>query len=181
MWERSARTPSNFRRAAAALAAVLAAPLLIGAQGVHNDFEERLLASHNRERATLNLPELRWDRDLARGAKRWAEKLAQTGEFKHSPGGKHAEPVGENLWGGTPGHFQPEAMVGLWIEEKEHFKPGTFPNVSVTGDHADVGHYTQLMWRKTRAVGCARATGAEEEVLVCRYSQAGNIRGQKVF
>ncbi|WP_318656025.1 CAP domain-containing protein [Qipengyuania atrilutea] len=159
----------------------MTAPLLVGAQGVHNDFEQRLLASHNRERATLKLPELRWDSELARGAKQWAEELAATGKFEHSPGNSGTEPLGENLWGGTPGHFQPEAMVGLWIEEKEHFKPGRFPNVSITGDHADVGHYTQVMWRKTRAVGCARATGADEEILVCRYSRAGNIRGQKVF
>jgi len=37
------------------------------------------------------------------------------------------------------------------------------------------------MWRDTRAVGCAIARGAREDVLVCRYSQAGNYIGERPF
>jgi hypothetical protein len=72
-------------------------------------------------------------------------------------------------------------MVEGWIEEKRHFRPGRFPDNSRTGDFADVGHYTQLMWRATDRVGCALAAGAEEEVLVCRYRTAGNVVGEVPF
>ena len=72
-------------------------------------------------------------------------------------------------------------MVEGWIEEKKYFRPGRFPDNSTTGDFADVGHYTQLMWRETGRVGCALAEGAAEEVLVCRYRTAGNVVGERPF
>jgi hypothetical protein len=71
-------------------------------------------------------------------------------------------------------------MVGRWIAEKAHFKPGTFPNNSRSGRVEDVSHYTQLIWRKTTHVGCAASSVGHEEVLVCHYRTAGNIRGQPV-
>jgi hypothetical protein len=44
-----------------------------------------------------------------------------------------------------------------------------------------VAHYVQIVWRGTRAVGCAMASGASDDYLVCRYSPAGNVVGQKAF
>ena len=67
------------------------------------------------------------------------------------------------------------------MREKKYFRPGLFPNNSTTGRVADVGHYTQLVWRATREVGCASATGAREDILVCRYAEAGNYRGEQPF
>ena len=87
-------------------------------------------------------------------------------------------PAGENLWAGTKGHYAPEAMVDAWIREKRYFRGGTFPNNSTTGDVEDVGHYTQLVWRATGEVGCARAASAREDILVCRYAEAGNYIGE---
>jgi len=69
-------------------------------------------------------------------------------------------------------------MVGLWVAEKRDFKPGVFPANSRTGDVEAVGHYTQLVWRRSSAVGCALAHGRAEDFLVCRYSTAGNVVGQ---
>jgi len=87
-------------------------------------------------------------------------------------------PEGENLWAGTRGYFAPEAMVDAWVREKRMFRRGRFPDNSLTGRHEDVGHYTQLVWRSTRAVGCARAQSDREDILVCRYSEAGNWVGE---
>jgi hypothetical protein len=77
------------------------------------------------------------------------------------------------------GYYQPEAMVGLWVSEKSDFKPGVFPNNSRAGDVEKVGHYTQLIWAQTRQVGCALERGREEDFLVCRYSAAGNVMGER--
>ena len=117
---------------------------------------------------------------FAADARAWADTLGRTGRFEHAPR-KRGAPQGENLWAGTRGYYSPEAMVGLWIAEKRNFRPGRFPNNSRTGRVADVGHYTQLMWRSSQQVGCAVATGAAEDVLVCRYSTPGNILGQTPF
>jgi hypothetical protein len=70
-------------------------------------------------------------------------------------------------------------MVGLWRAERTDYRPGVFPSNSRSGDVEKVGHYTQLIWRNSRRVGCATAVGRYEEFLVCRYSEAGNISGQR--
>ena len=158
----------------------LSAPFLIGATGLAPIFDVRILAVHNRERATFGVSPLRWDPALAQSAQRWAEHLAATGLFEHAPE-MSSNPQGENLWAGTKGYYTLESRVDAWVREKRYFKPGLFPDNSVTSKVADVGLYTQLMWRSTNYVGCAEATGAREDVLVCRYSSAGNYFGEKPF
>lgn len=159
----------------------VAATLLTGAQSRLGDLEARLLASHNRERALAGVPPLRWNDELARGAQDWADYLASTGRFEHSPNIAGRAPEGENIWGGTPGVFRPEAMVELWISEKENFVPGVFPANSRTGRPEDVSHYTQLIWGRSGDVGCGLGQDGGEEILVCRYSAPGNVKGRDPF
>ena len=150
---------------------------LTGMQGRTTDFENRILASHNRERVALGLPKLQWNTSLAQRAQNWADHLAVTGKFEHSPVAPGQLPEGENIWGGTEGAFSPEDMVGLWISEKSDFVQGVFPANSKTGRVQDVSHYTQLVWRGTGTVGCAMSRNGEDEIMVCRYSKPGNVRG----
>lgn len=152
-------------------------PFLLGA-ALPRPFDERVLDAQNLERAELGIPQLEWDADLAADAKAWAVHLARTNRFEHSVDAPGTEPQGENLWAGTRGYYSPEAMVDLWASEKKNYRFGIFPDNSTTGDIEDVGHYTQLIWYDTRRVGCAVAQSNEEDILVCRYSQAGNVIGQ---
>lgn len=168
------------RSQALACAVVLAAPLAMGAIDRRTSLEERLLIAHNQERVALGLQPLSWNPALAGSAQRWADYLAATGRFEHAPE-NHRAPEGENLWAGTKGYFAPEAMVGAWIREKQFFRPGVFPNNSTTGRVEDVGHYTQLVWRATSEVGCAQSASAHEDILVCRYAEAGNYLGERPF
>jgi hypothetical protein len=162
------------------LALLASMPVMIGATSLTSNFETRVLAAHNRERAALGIAPLYWDPALARDARHWAEHLSTTGRFEHAPENA-GDPEGENLWAGTRGYYALEAMVDGWVREKRFFRPGVFPNNSTTGRIADVGHYTQLVWRETRQVGCAMGTGTHEDVLVCRYSDAGNYFGERPF
>ena len=170
---------SRSRRVASALAALLIAPALISGVGPRQNFEERLLAAQNRERDAMGAAPLKWDPVLARSARDWAAYLARSGKFEHSPDSPWWDPEGENLWAGTVNYYQPESMVGLWTAEKRDYKPGVFPNNSRSGDVENVGHYTQLIWSRTGAVGCALVRGQDEDFLVCRYSQAGNVLGER--
>jgi len=164
------------------LALLLAAsPLLIGSLGPRTNFNDRLLAAQNRERALMQVPPLAWDDNLERGAAQWADHLSRTGRFEHSPDAPGAEPQGENIWGGTPGYYLPENMVGLWVAEKKAFRAGIFPYASTTRRVEDVSHYTQLIWRRTTHVGCASSAAGAEEILVCRYRTAGNVLGQEIL
>lgn len=171
---------SRQRRIAVASALLLASPVLQGGLGPQQNFEERLLAAHNRERDSIGAAPLKWDPVLERSARDWARHLARTGRFEHSPDSPWwSDPEGENLWAGTVGYYQAESMVGLWAAEKRDYKAGFFPNNSRSGRVENVSHYTQLVWANTGAVGCALEQGAEEDVLVCRYSQAGNVLGER--
>jgi hypothetical protein len=167
-------------RSLAAVALALSAPLMTGGIDRTLNVEQRLLAAHNRERLALGVPPLAWDGRLAEGAAAWARELARTGRFEHSPADPSDPQVpGENLWAGTPGAWSPEEMVGYWVAEKRDYKPGVFPAVSKSGDLDQVGHYTQLIWRRTSAVGCAVDHSAREDILVCRYRMAGNVIGER--
>ena len=142
-------------------------------------FNTRLLSAHNVLRVEAKVPQLVWDNTLATGATVWAQYLARAGIFQHSD--RHARRgIGENMWYGSHGRYSPEAMVGLWAAEKRNFVPGIFPNISRTGNWADVSHYTQVIWPATQRVGCALATNGRTDYLVCRYATAGNIDGHPV-
>lgn len=138
-----------------------------------------LFAAHNRERAAVGAAPLSWDPALAAAASAHANQLAREGRLRHAP--KAQRPgQGENLWIGTAGAFPIEAMVGSWSAERRHFRPGRFPAVSRTGNWADTGHYTAMIWPTTRRLGCAIGRSLRWEVLVCRYSPPGNVDGQPV-
>lgn len=162
------------------LALGAALPFMAGSIDRDAAFDSRVLAAHNRERTSLGVPALAWDARLAADAKTWADHLARTNAFEHSPSDPNdPDAPGENLWAGTTGRYSPEEMVDLWIQEKADFKPGVFPYNSRSENLAAVGHYTQLIWKRTVRVGCALAKGTKEDVLVCRYSLAGNVVGER--
>jgi Cysteine-rich secretory protein family len=141
-------------------------------------FSARMLARHNGERAVVGVKPLLWDAKLAAAAAGWANHLAKTRQFDHAPDDPNADPQGENLWMGTARAYSLEDMVDGWIEERQYYRAGLFPNVTTTRNWTDVGHYTQLIWHNTTHVGCALATGGGNDVLVCRYSPPGNWDGE---
>lgn len=142
---------------------------------------DRLLAAHNAERETAGLPPMAWDRELERRAQAWADHLAADHILEHHVPARGAAAEGENLWAGTAGYFSPDQMVGGWIAEKPHFINGVFPSISTDGHWEHVGHYSQLMWRNTRRIGCATARSGQTDYLVCRYQSAGNIYGERAY
>jgi len=139
---------------------------------------DEILNAHNQYRAEVNVPPLTWSDTLASHAQEWADHLASLGAvLQHSQGTGE----GENLWGGTSDAFSYTQMIEGFGNEQQYFVAGTFPNVSSTGNWADVGHYTQMVWRNTTEVGCAIASANGNDVLVCRYSPQGNFLRQPVF
>jgi uncharacterized protein YkwD len=165
---------SGFRVLGVALFAALSVGAVQADPGL--TFEQRVLNMHNKERAKAGAEPLVWDERLARSAIGWAHHLVRTDTFDHAPQKRE----GENLWMGSAGAYSTDEMVGDWIEEVRHFKPGRFPDVSKTSKWSDVGHYTQLIWKATRKVGCAKANGNGMDYLVCRYDPPGNWIGTQM-
>ena len=168
----------RFKIGLAAAAAALSTPAAAQASFA-GQFPARILAAHNAERARAGVSPLVWDNALGTAAAAYAQQMAMTGAFRHSDRSQRRG-TGENLWMGTHGAFSVEAMVGGWASEKRFFAPGTFPNVSRSGNWEDVGHYTQMIWPTTTRVGCALASTPRIDYLVCRYATAGNIDGRPV-
>ena len=146
---------------------------------VHDDVPMVLLGVHNRERAAVKVRPLSWSPALAAAAESYARQLAAIGRLRHSPRASRSG-QGENLWMGTRGAFPVEQMAGSWASERAYFRRGIFPAVSRTGNWSAVGHYTQMIWPTTTHLGCATASSARYEVLVCRYAPAGNIDGRRL-
>jgi len=72
-------------------------------------------------------------------------------------------------------------LVGQWLEEKKYFKKGNYPNISTSGNVHDVGHYSQMIWAKTKKLGCGMARGGSRDYLVCQYAESGNRKGKPVY
>jgi hypothetical protein len=134
---------------------------------------------HNRERAAVGVPPLQWDPQLAVGAKAYAVQLTSAGQLVHSSR-EGRKDIRENLLQSLPGQ-SPEQMIGVWLAEKRHFKPGIFPDVSNTGNWYDVGHYTQMIWETNTRVGCAAHGDRRFTWFVCHYSPGGNKDGKPVL
>ena len=139
----------------------------------------RIVAAHNQVRAAARVQPLYWDAALAASADSYAAELARTGRWQHSSPSRRPG-QGENLWMGTRGAFSIDQMLGSWAAEGRAFRPGRVPEVSLTGNWAAVGHFTQMIWPQSVRVGCALRSSARFDYLVCRYSPAGNVIGVMV-
>jgi hypothetical protein len=165
--------------AAALVGVSIGAPAAAASYNLPSQMPARILAAHNAARAQAGVPPLTWDASLGDAAANYAVYLALTNSFQHSD--RKARPgIGENLWMGTRGAYSYEAMIGGWASERRDFVPGIFPAVSRSGNWEGVGHYTQMVWPTTTRVGCAIASNARNDFLVCRYSPAGNVMGRSV-
>ena len=137
-----------------------------------------MLDRHNKTRAKIGARPLIWNAALTKDALAYARQMARTSKFAHDLQTGKSPRQGENLWMGTFEAYSYTEMVNGWIDEDRFFKSGIFPNNSTTGKWGDVGHYTQIIWPTTTHVGCALASNARDDYLVCRYSPAGNIVGR---
>ena len=138
-----------------------------------------MLAAHNSERAARGVPVLQWSDKLAGEAQERAAALAR----EVDPIAAHHQGVtgkkrGENLWVGTRGAYSFGAMAGGWLAERSIYIDAALPNISTTGNWADAGHYSQMIWRTTTQLGCALASNDKFDLLLCRYDPPGNIAGR---
>lgn len=147
--------------------------------------QAEMLAAHNRWRQQAGVPEVQWSAALAANAQSWADNLKQQScRMRHSA----VRGTGENLYWASPIRYStgavapqpvtPTQVTNAWGGEEKFFDYAT--NTCAAGQMC--GHYTQVMWRTTTQIGCARAVCSDHsQVWVCHYTPPGNWRGQKPF
>ena len=135
-----------------------------------SQFARDMLAAHNAVRARVKVPALSWSDHLAAVAQQWADTLIARREFKHS-----RSSYGENLYEIEGGISSPPDVVADWAAEAGDYD---YRSNSCRGT---CGHYTQLVWRDTRQVGCAVARAARREVWACEYDPPGNVVGRRPY
>ena len=131
--------------------------------------QQAILDRHNQHRADHCAPPLQWSAELAAVAQSWADSLKQAGcAFEHSK----QSPYGENLSFFAPaGSSRPDDVATGWYNEVSayDFTKGEFG--------FDTGHFTQVVWRGTKSLGCGQSECNGGELWVCNYDPPGNMAG----
>ncbi|MFN8623757.1 MAG: CAP domain-containing protein [Chloroflexota bacterium] len=145
--------------------------------GLHNTFRQGIAAAETaRLGQAVTIPDLTWDPAAAAIAQGWADTMLRTGDFKHN---KKRGPYGENIYfesGSDPATSFSRAFAS-WANEQTAYSWDT--NSCAEGQTC--GHYTQLAWQNTWAVGCGSATDGTTTYWVCDYAPPGNVDGQRPY
>lgn len=136
-------------------------------------FVSSMLSQHNLYRARHNAEPLVWDPSLVPAALANAQNNANNNEFEHTVSGIYGENIGYQY-----GYNNPQYLGFLWYDEV------TLYNYSDPGFSDATGHFTQVVWLSTTALGCAYVQAQNDlsnngyYYLSCEYSPPGNYIGQ---
>jgi pathogenesis-related protein 1 len=129
---------------------------------------------HNKVRREVGVAPLKWSRSLAAFSQQWSDRLAKTScQMKHRSGHRY----GENLFIGTHGRFRALDAAKAWESEKPLYDGG----VLTRSNWKPAGHYTQMVWRSTRRLGCGESMCKGMLIVVCNYDPPGNYIGQRPY
>lgn len=143
-----------------------------------------ITAAHNQVRAAVQtqtpLPALTWSNELAATAAAWVATCTNVDQFPnihdHNPNRSQGHPyyVGENIYASS-GTATAQGAVQNWASEGSAY---VHPDASRC--NGNCGHYTQIVWRTTLEVGCARGNCPSipyGSTIVCNYGPGGNTGG----
>ena len=129
--------------------------------------KKEMIEIHNMARDDVNVSPLKWSEKLQRDAQSYAEKLAEKKQMEHDQSCEDGENLA-NGSGGSPDGAMTQA-ANMWLGEKDDYEEGRYD------------HYTQMVWKDTKKVGCAKAVNGDYWIVVCRYTPKGNMKGEKAF
>ncbi|KAF9906130.1 hypothetical protein EC991_000926 [Linnemannia zychae] len=133
-----------------------------GNQALSAAEQKIILDTHNKYRARHGAKPLTWNPQAALHGNNWIQKC----QFKHS-GGKY----GENL---AAGYKDFKTGIDAWYKEVSQY------NYRNPGFSMATGHFTQVVWKATRTVGCAKkfCPGSNWTIYICNYDPPGNYQGR---
>eukprot|EP01018_Ginkgo_biloba_P006473 Gb_11042 [translate_table: standard] len=133
----------------------------------------QFLFPQNYARAKVGVFPLLWDYKVESYARWWAEQRKVDCQMIHSHG-----PYGENIFWGTGQDWTPLDAVKFWVDEKQYY---SYANNTCDGNEM-CGHYTQIVWRDSRRLGCARIVCDNGNLfMTCNYDPPGNYIGERPY
>jgi uncharacterized protein YkwD len=142
----------------AVLVVVLA--LLQSAEALSGATRKSILAVHNKFRTKHHAPKLVYSETL----EKYAQKVSNTCKMEHSGG-----PYGENL---AMGYKNAGSAITAWYNEVKNY------NYNSPGFSGSTGHFTQVVWKSTKEVGCGITTcNGGTKFVTCSYKDPGNMVG----
>ncbi|KAF9928218.1 hypothetical protein FBU30_002561 [Linnemannia zychae] len=124
--------------------------------------QKSILDTHNKYRARHGAAPLKWNAKAATFGDNWIQAC----QFRHS-GGKY----GENL---AAGYKNFKTGIDAWYNEVSKYD---FNN---PGFSMSTGHFTQVVWKGTKSVGCAKkfCPNSNWYIYICNYDPPGNYQGE---
>ncbi|KAF3675629.1 putative basic form of pathogenesis-related protein 1-like [Capsicum annuum] len=137
-----------------------------------NSPQQNFLNAHNAARRQVGVSPMTWDNRLAAYAQNYANQRIGDCGMIHSHG-----PYGENLAAAFP-QLNAAGAVKMWFDEKKWYDYNS--NSCAPGKVC--GHYTQVVWRNSVRLGCARVRCNNGWVFItCNYDPPGNYIGQRPY
>ncbi|KAJ5135642.1 uncharacterized protein N7515_004920 [Penicillium bovifimosum] len=149
-----------------------------------NSYQESLLYNHNIHRSKHTANSLAWSQDLADKAR----TLAMRCKYEHDTSIGGGAQYGQNIGYGVDAAQVGEDIISkmMYKDEEPHFQ-NLYGQATPDMSNFDAwGHFTQIVWKQTKEVGCftytcpdLANTGAKNSPFtVCNYMPAGNYAGE---
>ncbi|MGW0565432.1 CAP family protein [Streptomyces sp. NPDC003016] len=141
-------------------------------------FQQDCLKTHNAYRARHGAPALKIDPKIVDHAKSRVNYISQYEGL--SKGYSGFTGYGESRhWSATTQSGQMgtcQQAVTAWYDERRKY------DYARPGYSMETGFFTQVVWKETTSIGCARAAGQSskwyETYVVCNYQPPGNYQGR---
>ncbi|CAI9765746.1 unnamed protein product [Fraxinus pennsylvanica] len=137
----------------------------------------QFLYAHNMVRAAKMEAPLVWDNQLEKYAGWWAGQRRSDCRLAHSfPEGNFT--LGENIYWGGGSTWTPADAVRAWADEEKYYRYKS----NSCAERQQCGHYTQIVWKNTRRIGCARLVcDTGDAFMTCNYYPPGNYIGERPY
>jgi len=151
----------------------------------HNEKRQQVATGNqNGQPSASNMIELVWDDELETIAQRWADQCS----FGHDSNrrSKRYGYAGQNVHmastTGSDDSLDIQSAINGLYNEVSKFDPNS---INPFRFNYAAGHYTQIVWADTKAVGCGYSSWKDgrwtNKYMVCNYGPGGNMIGSTMY
>ncbi|KAJ0984735.1 hypothetical protein J5N97_003091 [Dioscorea zingiberensis] len=162
-----------FTKLAFYLACIMTTLAMAGIARAQNSPDD-FVNAHNSARSNVGVGPVTWDNVVAAYAVNYALQRSSDCALISS----NSATYGENLAAGSGADYTAEDAVALWVSENQYYDYNT--NSCAYGKFC--GYYTQVVWKNTTRIGCARLICNNGVIFMnCNYFPAGNVIGERPY